>query len=143
MAAFGNNTFHHQSASILENNPSTVTYANPILSTNYSLQKISDTQTLPIERKRKASEQNSCNQMPIKMKSTQQFFCEVCNLQLNSLSQAAQHKQGKSHQINLKKYDIFDSVSLIFFDYFKKINRIIFSQMLNSQYFVVMFCFGR
>ena len=107
MAAFGNNTFH-QSGSILEKNPSTVTYTNPILSTNHSLQTISDTPTLPIERKRKASEQNGCNQLPIKMKPTQQFFCEVCNLQLNSLSQAAQHRQGKSHQINVKKNDIFD-----------------------------------
>ncbi|KAK2551516.1 Zinc finger protein 385D [Acropora cervicornis] len=110
MAAFGNNTFQHQSRSIFEKNPSTVSYTNPILSTNHSLQTISDTQTLAIERKRKASEQNGCNQLPIKMNATQQFFCEVCNLQLNSLSQAAQHRQGKSHQINVKKNDIFDSL---------------------------------
>lgn len=112
MAAFGNNTFQHQSGSIFYKNPSTVTYTNPILSTNHSLQTISDMQTLAIERKRKASQQNGCNQLPIKMKATQQFFCEVCNLQLNSLSQAAQHRQGKSHQINVKKNDIFDSRDL-------------------------------
>ena len=143
MAAFGNNTFQHQSRSIFEKNPSTVSYTNPILSTNHSLQTISDTQTLAIERKRKASEQNGCNQLPIKMNATQQFFCEVCNLQLNSLSQAAQHRQGKSHQINVKKNDIFDSVSPIFFDYLKKKSRFIFPHKINFEFPVFCCCWKR
>ena len=29
----------------------------------------------------------------------QQFFCDVCKVQLNSLTQAEQHKRGKSHRL--------------------------------------------
>ena len=29
----------------------------------------------------------------------QQFFCDSCKVQLNSLTQAEQHKRGKSHRL--------------------------------------------
>ena len=29
----------------------------------------------------------------------QQFFCDICKVQLNSLTQAEQHKRGKSHRL--------------------------------------------
>ena len=31
--------------------------------------------------------------------TAQQFFCDICKVQLNSLTQAEQHKRGKSHRL--------------------------------------------
>ena len=52
---------------------------------------------------------NIPNKQPARQ-TTQQFFCEICKVQLNSLSQATHHKGGKSHQLNAKKKEILCSV---------------------------------
>ena len=54
-------------------------------------------------RKRKMLNQHHDEHMPNKQRApqqlhAQQFFCDICKVQLNSLTQAEQHKRGKSHR---------------------------------------------
>lgn len=55
-------------------------------------------------RKRKMLNQHHDEHMPNKQRApqqlhAQQFFCDICKVQLNSLTQAEQHKRGKSHRL--------------------------------------------
>lgn len=55
-------------------------------------------------RKRKMPNQHYDEHMPNKQRApqqqhAQQFFCDICKVQLNSLTQAEQHKRGKSHRL--------------------------------------------
>ena len=55
-------------------------------------------------RKRKMSNQDYDEHMPNKQRAPQQqhgqqFFCDSCKVQLNFLTQAEQHKRGKSHRL--------------------------------------------
>ena len=54
-------------------------------------------------RKRKMSNQHyehmSNKQRAPQQQHGQQFFCDSCKVQLNSLTQAEQHKRGKSHRL--------------------------------------------
>ena len=55
-------------------------------------------------RKRKLSNQDYDEHIPNKQRApqqqhAQQFFCDICKVQLNSLTQAEQHKRGKSHRL--------------------------------------------
>ena len=36
---------------------------------------------------------------PLEQQHAQQFFCDICKVQLNSLTQAEQHRRGKSHRL--------------------------------------------
>lgn len=43
--------------------------------------------------------------------SGRELFCEICNVELNSVSQAIQHRQGKIHLNKVKKVEKFRTVS--------------------------------
>lgn len=43
--------------------------------------------------------------------SGRELFCEICSVELNSVSQATQHRQGKVHLSKVKKVEKFRTVS--------------------------------
>ena len=43
--------------------------------------------------------------------SGRELFCEICSVELNSVSQVIQHRQGKVHLNKVKKVEKFRSVS--------------------------------
>ena len=43
------------------------------------------------------------------------LFCEICSVELNSVSQAIQHRQGKVHLNKAKKVEKFRTVSKVEF----------------------------
>ncbi|XP_068736418.1 zinc finger matrin-type protein 4-like isoform X1 [Montipora capricornis] len=112
MATYQSETSPGQLASFSENNnPFSVTDAEVMQPNSHSMQATNNTRPLSTGSKRKISEnqqQNDSCCAPFKQ-SAQQLFCEICNVLLNSLSQAAQHKRGKSHQINAMKGDMLNS----------------------------------
>lgn len=40
-----------------------------------------------------------------------ELFCEICNVEMNSVSQALQHRQGKVHLNKVKRVEKFRTVS--------------------------------
>ena len=43
--------------------------------------------------------------------SGRELFCEICNVEMNSVSQAIQHRQGKVHLNKVKRVEKFRTVS--------------------------------
>lgn len=69
--------------------------------------------------KRKASEDQNTNLVPHKQTARletveqhpqRELFCEICNVQLNSITQTLQHREGKAHLNKLKKVEEFKTV---------------------------------
>ena len=76
-------------------------------------------------RKRKALDDQQPNGVPFKQ-AAQQFFCEICSVQLNSQSQASQRKEGKIHKVNATKRDLLNSVGLLNFAVILLVNIYVF-----------------
>ena len=101
--------------------------SNPIV--NSSPLKISGTSAMPPIPNFPSPQQNSPNvgskrketdtlqnNIPYKKISPawlsgRELFCEICNVELNSVSQAIQHRQGKVHLNKVKKVEKFRTVS--------------------------------
>ena len=116
MAAFGHVTAQQQYVSSFQfasDNPHPVSFEGVIPPTNPAPQQSNNHKAFTTGQKRKATPVNQQpNYIPYKQPA-QQFFCEICNVQLNSLSQASQHKQGKVHKLNTMMFDSLNSVSLL------------------------------
>lgn len=101
-------------SSFVNNNPYPVTEAAGIPPANLPpppATQSNNAEVFSVGRKRKASDDQQLNGVPFKHPA-QQFFCEICSVQLNSLSQASQHKEGKIHKLNATKRDLLNSVGL-------------------------------
>lgn len=110
MAAVGHLTAQEEYvSSFVNDNPYPVTGEDVLPPANSPPQQSSNHKALTGGRKRKVADNQQQNSIPYKQPA-QQFFCEICNVQLNSLSQASQHKLGKVHKFNAMKLDSFNSV---------------------------------
>ena len=100
--------------------------SNPIVKTNPL--KISGPSAMPPTPNIPSPQQNSTNvgtkrketatphnDIPYKKSQAwlpgRELFCEICSVELNSVSQAIQHRQGKVHLNKVKKVEKFRTVS--------------------------------
>ena len=117
MAAFQHLTAQQQYvSSFVNNNAYPVTETAGIPPSNLLFPpstQPNNAEVFSVGRKRKTPDDQQLNGVPFMIKQpAQQFFCEICNVQLNSLSQASQHREGKIHKLNATKRDLLNSVSL-------------------------------
>lgn len=113
MAAFQHSTQQQYISSFVNIDPSQIAGTAAIPPTNLPPQQPNNGNAFTAGRKRKVPSNQHQNSIPNKqpaLQPAQQFFCEICNVQLNSPSQASQHKQGKTHKINATKADLLGAV---------------------------------
>lgn len=133
MAAFQYPTEQQFGPPFVTSNPYQFTGAAVIPPTNPPAQHPNNSKAFTPGKKRKLPDNQHDGGIPNKQPApqpAQQFFCEICNVQLNSLTQAAQHKQGKTHKLNAAKVDQLGSVRLRFY----------YNYELNMSYMSVNVC---
>ena len=119
MAACQTQTVQLNSNSTVNTNANQASGPSATLQPNLPSQQINSAH---VGLKRKGSDFKN-NVTPLKQKPTwlqqqlpeqnkQELFCEICLVQLNSVSQALQHKQGRVHLNKVKKVEEFRTVSL-------------------------------
>lgn len=118
MAAFQTQSEQQNSTSVVNTNPNQAFGPSAIPQPNVPSQQINCT-NVGMKRKSSDSEQH---ETPLKQpawlpqqqpeQQRQDLFCEICIVQLNSVSQALQHRQGKIHLNKAKKVEKFRTVRL-------------------------------
>ncbi|XP_078383289.1 uncharacterized protein LOC144665880 [Oculina patagonica] len=113
MAAFQTQSEQQNSTSVVNTNPNQAFGPSAIPQPNVPSQQINCT-NVGMKRKSSDSEQH---ETPLKQpawlpqqqpeQQRQDLFCEICIVQLNSVSQALQHRQGKIHLNKAKKVEKF------------------------------------
>lgn len=100
----------------LNANPNQTSGPSAVPQPNFPSQQINST-NVGLKRKAPDSQHTDIpHKLPTWLQQPEQqgqnLFCEICIVQLNSVSQALQHKQGKLHLNKAKKVEQFRTVSL-------------------------------
>lgn len=117
MAAFQTQAKQQNSNSVVNTNPHQTFGPSAILQPNFPSEQINST-NVGMKRKASDSEQHGTpHKQPAWLlqqpeQQRQDLFCAICIVQLNSVSQALQHRQGKVHLNKAKKVEKFRTVRL-------------------------------